>query len=448
MKRNWERTGLAATGLFLTLLAAALSGRQPLPHRQNRPQRQAEARLSEAWRKSGAPGAHTVETVLPLPEIKPVPPASYWYDEEVQTGDTLETVLARMGVGQEGIRAFAADSPIDLKKLELRAGQIISAKVDGNQEVANIQFFSENNGGDRSLIAIERTAEGKWRLHESGADTVTMPSLRAAVVSSSMSGALARAGVPVEIRTALKEIFADKANLDALLEGSSIRVLYESLYFRGQEVATGNILAAEISTGGRTYYAYYFENGDSDSGGNYYDENGNPLKQGFGGLPIAYYTRISSPYGIRVHPITHTVRMHTGIDYAAPAGTRVLAPADGTVSFRGWKGGYGNAVMVMHDNGVETLYGHLSAFVEGVDVGTRVGAGSVIALVGSTGHSTGPHLHYEVRINGQHVNPATVALPTPQLSTRDLAALKIYRDKVADVMEAVEGLPVMVSQSD
>ena len=140
--------------------------------------------------------------------------------------------------------------------------------------------------------------------------------------------------------------------------------------------------------------------------------------------------------------------MHTGIDYAAPAGTRVLAPADGTVSFRGWKGGYGNAVMVMHDNGVETLYGHLSAFVEGVDVGTRVGAGSVIALVGSTGHSTGPHLHYEVRINGQHVNPATVALPTPQLSTRDLAALKIYRDKVADVMEAVEGLPVMVSQSD
>ena len=140
--------------------------------------------------------------------------------------------------------------------------------------------------------------------------------------------------------------------------------------------------------------------------------------------------------------------MHTGIDYAAPQGTRVLAPSDGVVSFRGWKGGYGNAVMLTHDNGMETLYGHLSAFISGVDVGTRVNSGAVIGLVGSTGHSTGPHLHYEVRINGQPVNPATVALPTPQLATADRAALQIYRGKVDEVMQAVRGLPVMVSQGD
>ena len=312
--------------------------------------------------------------------------------------------------------------------------------------VTDIQFFNDEDG-ERNLVAIEY-AEGKWQMRKTEGETTTLPSLRSVVITSSVSGALGQAGVPIDVRITLKEIFADKINLDKLPEGSSVRVLYESLYFRGQEVATGNVLAAEVTANNRTYYAYYFENGDADNGGNYYDENGEPLRQGFGGLPIESYTRISSPFGIRVHPITHTVRMHTGIDYAAPQGTRVLAPSDGVVSFRGWKGGYGNAVMLTHDNGMETLYGHLSAFISGVDVGTRVNSGAVIGLVGSTGHSTGPHLHYEVRINGQPVNPATVALPTPQLATADRAALQIYRGKVDEVMQAVRGLPVMVSQVD
>lgn len=395
------------------------------------------------------PSAYKTERVvkeLPLPKMLPTSSqASYWYDEEVQAGDNLSLVLGRLGVSEHSIQTFLKESPIDTKMLQLRAGQIISARVDSSKEVTDVQFFNDDDNGEHNLIAIEKI-NGKWQLHAGEVATDTMPSLRAVVLTSSASGALAQAGVPIEIRTALKEMFADKLNWDTLQAGDSIRVLYESLYFRGQEVATGNILAAEITANGRTYHAYYFEHGDV--GGNFYDEHGNALKKGFDGQPIESFTRISSPYGIRLHPVLRTIRMHTGVDYAAPTGTKILAPSDGVVIFRGWKGGYGNTVMVRHPNGMETLYGHMSAFISGVDVGQNVQAGDVIGLVGSTGRSTGPHLHYEVRIDGQHVNPATVALPTPKLTATDLAALKKYQNKTDETLASVRGLPVMVAQRD
>ena len=393
---------------------------------------------------------HLVRQTLPLPTLPENNTiASYWYDEEVQTGDNLSLVLKRLGVSEHSIQMFLRQSPINTKLLQLHAGQIISARIDSAHDITDIQFFNDNDDGERNLIAIEKV-NGKWQMNAGVVDTETLPSLRAVTLQSdgATSGMLARAGVPVEIRTSLKEVFADKINLDDLKAGDSIRVLYESLYFRGQEVATGSILAAEIVAGGQTYYGYYFENGTQSGAGNYYDERGEALKKGFAGFPLETYTHISSPYGIRIHPILHTVKMHTGIDYAAPLGTKVFAPSDGVVNYRGWKGGYGNTIMISHGNGLETLYAHLSAFVSDVDVGTKVSAGTLIGQVGSTGNSTGSHLHYEVRINGQHVNPASVALPTPKLTVHDVAALRRYQQKTDAVMRAIRGLSVMVSQID
>ena len=394
---------------------------------------------------SAPTAARPFEQKLPAPKLQARADAgSYWHDEEVQSGDTLQLILARLGMDAKSVQAFEQQSPIDLKALQLRAGQIVSVRVNEEQEVSDVQFFNDDDG-ERNLIALEYR-NGKWQLHTGAVDTETLPSLRSVVITSSASGALAKAGVPIEIRTALKEMFADKFDWNSLQAGDSIRVLYESLYFRGQEVATGNVLAAEVSTQGATYYAYYYEHGDA--GGNFYDETGNALQKGFAGQPIEHYTRISSPYGIRIHPVLKTVRMHTGIDYAAPHGTKVLAPSDGVVRFRGWKGGYGNAVILAHGNGLETLYGHLSAFISGVEEGTSVQAGDVIGLVGSTGRSTGPHLHYEVRIDGQHVNPATIALPTPVLSAQDLATLQGRQRQIQQLMQSVRGLPVPVSQKN
>lgn len=386
-----------------------------------------------------------ITQALPMPKITPSPNHAYWYDEEVQSGDNLSLVLGRLGVSEHSIQTFLQESPVNTKILQLHAGQIISIHVDSNQDITDVQFFNDDDNGERNLIAIKKI-NGKWALNADEVITETLPSLRSAVITTSASGALARSGVPVEIRIALKEMFADKVSLEQLQEGDSIHLLYESLYFRGQEVATGNILAAEIHTNGTVYHGYYFER--DDNGGNFYDENGTALKKGFDGQPLESYTRISSPYGIRVHPILHTVRMHTGIDYAAPTGTKIIAPADGVVSFSGVKGGYGNTIMLTHNNGAETLYGHMSAYVSGLTVGTRVQAGDVIGFVGSTGRSTGPHLHYEVRIDGQHINPATIALPTPKLNTNELAAFKTYRHQTDYTLSALHGLTVSVAQKD
>ena len=212
-------------------------------------------------------------------------------------------------------------------------------------------------------------------------------------------------------------------------------------------MAVGDILAAEVVKDGKTYQAYYYSQGKGDEeSGSYYDQNGKSLqqKEGFNTEPVAY-TRISSPFGYRVHPVLHTVRMHTGIDYAAPTGTPIKAAADGEVIFKGWKGGYGNTVMIRHANGVETLYGHMSAFSP---ADGRVRAGEVIGFVGTTGRSTGPHLHYEARVNGQPVNPTTVALPTPKLTPTNMAAFRKQQKDASTMLSAVRSLPVSVAQLD
>lgn len=392
-----------------------------------------------------SPTPQHITQELPNTLTPPANQASYWQDEEVQAGDDLPHLLTRIGIQSQDIQELIKQNPASLKSLTLKTGQIISIHMDTEQHLKGIQFFHDNNNGEYSLIAIQK-ANHQWITHSDEVATQTLASLRSVNITSSTSGALARAGVPIEIRIALKEIFSSKINLDQLSTGDNIRVLYETLYFHGQEVATGNILAAEITTQQQHYYAYYLEHNNQI--GYYYDELGKPLKQGFSHQPIESYTRISSPYGIRIHPILGGIRMHTGIDYAAPTGTKIIAPSDGIVSFIGWKGGYGKTIMLLHANGIETLYGHMSDYVKSLHKGSVVRAGDIIGFVGSTGRSTGPHLHYEVRINGQHINPASITLPSIPLDKNGLLALQQYRQSIHSIFTIIDNLPVMVSQQD
>lgn len=371
--------------------------------------------------------------------------SSYWAQEAVQTGDSLADVLTRMGVAEAEIKQIMAKNNPERNMNQLRAGQSVSIRVNASGQVTDVQFFTDEEL-ERNLVALEKV-NGKWQASTSEVDMKTMPTLRSVIVRTSARGAMAQAEIPVEIRESLSEIFADVLSLEDLKEGDTVRLLYNSMYFRGQQMGTGDILAAEIVKGGKTYQAYYYSQGKGDEeSGSYYDQNGKSLqqKEGFNIQPVVY-TRISSPYGYRVHPVLHTVRMHTGIDYAAPEGTPIKAAADGVVVFKGWKGGYGNTVMIQHANGVETLYGHMSAFSPSQG---KVSAGEIIGYVGTTGRSTGPHLHYEARVNGQPVNPTTVALPTPKLTPTNMAAFRKQQQEANATLAAVRGLPVSVAQLD
>ena len=371
--------------------------------------------------------------------------SSYWAQEVVQAGDSLADVLTRMGVNQEDIKQIMAKNNANLDMKNLRTNQSVNIRIDSSGQVTDVQFFTDEEL-ERNLVALEKV-KGKWRISNAEIDMKTMPTLRSVKIRTSAIGDMLRAEIPSEVYIQLKEIFADSFNMSDLGEGDTVRLLYNSMYFRGQQMAVGDILAAEVVKDGKTYQAYYYSQGKGDEeSGSYYDQNGKSLQQkaGFNTEPVAY-TRISSPFGYRVHPVLHTVRMHTGIDYAAPTGTPIKAAADGEVIFKGWKGGYGNTVMIRHANGVETLYGHMSAFSP---ADGRVRAGEVIGFVGTTGRSTGPHLHYEARVNGQPVNPTTVALPTPKLTPTNMAAFRKQQKDASTMLSAIRSLPVSVAQLD
>lgn len=371
--------------------------------------------------------------------------SSYWVQEVVQAGDSLADVLTRMGVNQEDIKQIMAKNNANLDMKNLRTNQSVNIRIDSSGQVTDVQFFTDEEL-ERNLVALEKV-KGKWRISNAEIDMKTMPTLRSVQIRTSAIGDMLRAEIPSEVYIQLKEIFADSFNMSDLGEGDTVRLLYNSMYFRGQQMAVSDILAAEVVKDGKTYQAYYYSQGKGDEeSGSYYDQNGKSLqqKEGFNTEPVAY-TRISSPFGYRVHPVLHTVHMHTGIDYAAPTGTPIKAAADGEVIFKGWKGGYGNTVMIRHANGVETLYGHMSAFSP---ADGRVRAGEVIGFVGTTGRSTGPHLHYEARVNGQPVNPTTVALPTPKLTPTNMAAFRKQQKDASTMLSTIRSLPVSVAQLD
>ncbi|MEO8224808.1 MAG: peptidoglycan DD-metalloendopeptidase family protein, partial [Gammaproteobacteria bacterium] len=204
--------------------------------------------------------------------------------------------------------------------------------------------------------------------------------------------------------------------------GDQFALVYEELWRDGTKLGEGEVLAAEFVNRGARYTAIRYD----DAGGRpaYYTHDGQPMRKAFVRAPVAF-TRISSGFNPgRLHPILNTIRAHQGVDYAAPKGTPVKASGDGKIIFRGWKGGYGNTIILQHGGNVTTLYGHLSRFGSR-SYGSRVRQGDVIGFVGATGLATAPHLHYEYRKNGVHLNPSTVILPNAEpLRGQELTAFR------------------------
>ena len=327
-------------------------------------------------------------------------------EERVRKGDTLAAILARLGVDDDQASQFLRkDKDARAMQNALKPGKTFKAITTPDGSLVKLDYLLSPT----EQLSVSPHGE-TFKADKQGLELERRLQMKAGVIRSSLFGATDTAGVPDAIAVQIAEIFA--ADIDFhkdLRKGDSFRVVYEMLYHGGEAMATGKVLAIEFTNKSKTYAAMWYEAADGEGKG-YYSPTGNSLRKAFLKAPLEF-SRITSGFGMRMHPIWKTWRGHAGVDYAAPTGTPIRTVSDGVVEFLGTKGGYGNAIVVKHQNKYSTLYGHMSAFAAKLKAGDKVSQGDVIGFVGSTGWSTGPHLHYEFRINDEQVDPLTVNLP-------------------------------------
>jgi murein DD-endopeptidase MepM/ murein hydrolase activator NlpD len=323
-------------------------------------------------------------------------PAAYVREDRLQRGDTLNGLFSRLAIGEGDARKLLRKRELRL----LRAGTIVAAEVRADGALVWLEFLASRD----AYVRIERIGQD-LAASERRAQVVTRTELKSAVIQASLFGASDAAGVPDSVAVQLANMFASDIDFHRdLRAGDRFSVIYEAHWVDGRPLRSGRVLAAEFVNQGRTYRAISFADG-------YYAPDGKNMRKALLRSPLEL-SRVSSAFGMRMHPFLQTWRAHQGVDYAAAAGTRVRAVGDGIVEFAGRQGGYGNMVIVKHDARNSTAYAHLSGFGRGIRGGARVAQGDTVGMVGQTGWATGPHLHYEFRVAGAARNPLSVPLPS------------------------------------
>lgn len=333
-----------------------------------------------------------------------------WREETVtvRSGDTLAAILARFGLGPALIHKLTTSSDTAATLANLHPGQTLQLRLSESGELHELVLERSATGGVRA-----------WKTADSFAAEVYQEPVESRVafatgtISGSLYGSAMAAGLSERTIMALADIFA--WDIDFALDiraGDSFTVMYEEQFIDGEKLGDGEVLAAEFVNQGRRIQAIRFL--DDEGHASYYTPDGHSMRKAFLRSPVKF-SRISSRFSLgRRHPILHKLRAHKGVDYAASRGTPVKASGDGKVAFVGTKGGYGRTVILQHARSYSTLYAHLTRAANGLRTGDRVRQGETIGYVGSTGLATGPHLHYEFRVNGVHKDPLTVALPTAE----------------------------------
>ena len=360
------------------------------------------------------------------------PPPDTLERVSVRNGDSLYLIFNRKGLSQTDLQHLLASGKDGKKLKRLRPGQSIAFLRDQDGRIA--RFHHEVD----ELTTVQFTQSGDGftsRVVTRAYDRHV--AVKNGVIKSSLFAA-AR-GVPDQVIHQLVDVLEwDIDFARDLRKGDSFSLLYEELHVDGRRIRAGDVLALEFRSqrAGAPIRAFRYtdSNGDTD----YFTPDGRSLRREFMRNPLRF-TRISSRFSkSRKHPVLRIRRPHRGVDYAAPRGTAIRATGTGRVSFAGRKGGYGKTVLLAHGNGYTTLYAHLSRYAKGIRREARVRQGQVIGYVGSTGISTGPHLHYEFRINGVHRDPLTVELPpAAPLDTREL---KKFRQAIGPLVARIDTL--------
>jgi murein DD-endopeptidase MepM/ murein hydrolase activator NlpD len=352
------------------------------------------------------PAARTiaVQSLLAAPE--PLPPFVLYRSDTTRSNDTADSLLRRLGVLDAAAVQFIRNDALARQALLGRAGRGVTAQVDANNALTQlIARWTPDDSASFQRLVLERK-NGQLSSRVETAPMLANTRLASGTIKSSLFASTDEARIPDAVAVQLAEIFSGDIDFyRALRKGDRFSVVYESLEADGEPLRAGRVLSADFVNAGKTYSAVWFHEQGAPKG-QYYTLDGNSLRKAFLASPLEF-SRMTSGFGGRMHPIAKQFRMHTGVDYAAPTGTAIRTVGDGVVEFAGVQRGYGNVVEIMHRDGKSTLYAHMSR----IDVrkGQRIGQGDRIGAVGSTGWSTGPHLHFEFRVNGIHHDPMTLA---------------------------------------
>jgi murein DD-endopeptidase MepM/ murein hydrolase activator NlpD len=367
--------------------------------------------------------SQVVETEPVTPQLEAL--AAHAFDlhrsELTRAGDSAESLFKRLGVADSYAAAFMRSDASARKLLDGRGGRVVQARAreDGSllELVARAPAQrAEQQGTHFTRLTISRNDQGRLVSREETAELGSQVRLASGTIRSSLFAASDEARIPDAIAIQMAEVFAADIDMHReLRRGDTFSVVYESLTADGEPIGwsggAGRVLAAEFVNAGKSHHALWYRG--ADGRGAYFDLAGQSKKRAFLASPMEF-SRVTSGFAMRFHPVLQTWRKHNGVDYAAPTGTPVRTLGDGVVEFAGWQNGYGNVVQVKHGSERSTLYAHLSRI--DVKKGQRVEQGQRVGAVGSTGWSTGPHLHLEVRVNGQHQDPLRLAKASETLT--------------------------------
>lgn len=337
----------------------------------------------------------------------PIEEAAFSEDLEhtVKSGENLSTIFSALNLSPEDLHKIIHSNDTGKQFADVLPGQDVVATVDAEGKLEQLTYAKNPF---ETLVATRHDDGFDVKLFSKKID-YQISSAKATIHSSLFEDGV-KAGLSEKIILKLADIFAWDIDFALnLQDGDEFTVVYEKLFVDGKEFDTGEVLSVEFVNQGKTYAAVRFEDNQGHTG--YYTPEGNSLRKAFLQTPMDF-AKISSHFNLhRKHPILNTIRAHKGVDYSASIGTPVKTTGDGKIVFQGVKNGYGNVVEIQHWQKYSTLYAHLSGFKSGHKIGSTVKQGDVIGYVGKTGLATGPHLHYEFRIAGQHVNPLTAKLP-------------------------------------
>lgn len=355
---------------------------------------------------------------------------SYQREKEIEKlitvakGDTFISILNNLGLGYDEAHNLYTSFKKVYNPAAIKIGQkiLVSGTYDNELKKMTVINNIVIEDGSTQRYILEKTAEGKYNAVSQKEELISEVNSASGVISGSLSQSMNKQGVPYKVVNEFIKIFSYSVDFRRdVRKGDRFEIIFENNITKEGKVASyGNILYAGLQLRNEKVSLYRFK--DSKGNADYYTEKGYAMKKTLHRKPLAFQNaRISSPFGKRRHPIFRDLRIHWGVDYAAPKGTKIFAGGDGVIQVAKYNGGYGNYIKIRHNSEYSTAYGHMWKFAKGIKPGVRVKQGQVIGYVGSTGRSTGPHLHYEVVRNGKRVNPTTIKASTGNnLAGKDL----------------------------